>query len=73
MCKKARVYEQYEFCKAVHCNRLVKSPNYADQFVCLASTNNKCIKTAKQFHRYLNDNGFIIIRPIEDKEVNSCE
>ena len=72
-CTKATVYQQYEFCKAVHCNRLAKSSTHADQFVCLVSTNNNCIKTAKQFHRWLTDNRFIIIRPIEDEEGNSCE
>lgn len=67
MSDKVRAYQEFEFCKATHCNRLGKSDTHADQFQCLVSSNNLCIKTKKQFLRWLNDNGFMILKKIDEE------
>lgn len=63
---KVRAMNEFEFCEAVNCNRLVRSDTHADQFQCLAYTNNLCIRTMKQFVRWANDNGFMIVKEIEE-------
>lgn len=66
-----RPYAEFEFCKAVNCNRLVKSSVYAGQFQCLVGGNDKCVKTLKQFNRWLSDNNFIILKLIEEDDENN--
>ena len=47
-------YKKYEFCKAVGCLALEKEKCQRSKF--------ECAYTAKQFHKWLKTNGFIIIR-----------
>ena len=52
-----RGYKEYEFCKSVGCSALVDSKCKYDK--------THCIHTAKEFHMWLNGNGFKIVKRIE--------
>lgn len=49
-----------EFCRVTNCNRLAKKNTEDEQ--CMVSSNDKCIKTKKQFFRWLSDNNFKIVK-----------
>jgi len=51
-------YKKNEFCKAIRCPDLVAGSCQHDEFGCVA--------TAKEFHNWLRENGFIIIKPHAD-------
>lgn len=52
-------YPNYTFCKAVNC------PVIKDKFICEIGSI-MCIRTAKEFHCWLTDNGYKIIKEIND-------
>lgn len=50
-----REYRKYEFCKDIACFELGENNNCQE-------TPDKCTKTAKEFHHWLNENGFEIVK-----------
>ena len=52
-------YQKYAFCKAVNC------PVIKDQPTCIVGSI-MCIRTAKEFHCWLMDNGYKIIKETND-------
>lgn len=55
---KNQLYQSKEFCKSVRCAAL-------DMDKCKA---HKCLKTAKEFHNWLNENNFCISKCIKYKD-----
>lgn len=53
-----REYQKHEFCKAVNCEDL------SDNNFCESNTTT-CCHTAKEFHRWLQRNGFKIVKEID--------
>lgn len=51
-------YKDYEFCKAVECSELIKPYDKLDSKCNLS----ECVKTAKEFHGWLNINGYKIVK-----------
>lgn len=58
-----RYYDKFEFCIAVNCPELSE-----DHESCLVDSNEKCVKTAKQFHKWSADNQFIILQVVDEDE-----
>lgn len=56
-----RRYTNKEFCVAVKCKELLHGGTDKDDLHC-NSKNNGCIKTAKEFHKWLNENGFHLLK-----------
>lgn len=54
-----REYQKYEFCKAVNC------PVIKNQSTCEIGSI-MCIRTAKEFHLWLKDNGYKIVKEPDD-------
>ena len=66
-----RKYSKYEFCKSVNCNQLIpESKTYGINECCMFKNDHDCIFTAKEFHRWLKDNGFEIMKK-EDKAITN--
>lgn len=63
-----REYQKYEFCESVKCKALAYSLSNTPQCGRYSDT---CIKTAKQFHQWLVDNGFKIVK--DESECSGCE
>lgn len=49
---KAVRYQNKEFCKSVRCSKL-EGGKCVDTY---------CVKTAKEFHHWLNENGFCLLK-----------
>lgn len=65
MKNKVRNYNKYEFCKDVKCIFLIPSSSNG-QVICQRSDRKlKCVKTAKDFHTWLNENNFFILKQTE--------
>ena len=56
-----REYQKYEFCKAVDC-RYHYPENVFEGENCAATGKKECPYTAKEFHHWLNDSGFEIVK-----------
>ena len=66
---KARSYGDHEFCKSVNCIFLIQSGQFADQYTCeRKERGTNCTKSAKEFHKWLNANGFFILKLEVDGE-----
>jgi hypothetical protein len=48
----SRRYENKEFCKSVKCSKLSKDGTKCEDTL--------CVRTAKEFHHWLNENNFCI-------------
>jgi len=57
---KIQGYEPYDYCKSIECYAFDKSKEKCD-LEC-------CIKDAKQFHKWLIKNKYIIIKGVEEHE-----
>lgn len=68
MSDEVRHYNQFEYCKACGCNRLVGKNTQEERIQCKISTNDRCPKSAKQFHAWLKNNGFLIVKKVEDDD-----
>lgn len=55
---KIKLYKNKEFCKSIKCVALHKDKCKAD----------RCLKTAKEFYHWLNENNFCISKCIKYKE-----
>ena len=55
----AKEYEKYEFCRAVDCAAI---RNYST----CRTDDGMCFYTAKTFHKWLEDNGFKIVKETND-------
>ena len=56
-------YEKYEFCKAVKCECFItESIKLHIEEACIFSYPRDCIYTAKEFHKWLKENDFRIIK-----------
>ena len=51
-------YQNYDFCKDVECSELIKPYDKLDSKCNLS----ECVKTAKEFHKWLNSNGYSIVK-----------
>lgn len=57
----ARRYKNKEFCKSVKCKKLVQ--NTIDKTHCYCEMHGGgCVKTAKEFHNWLNENNFCLLK-----------
>ena len=59
-----REYQKYEFCKAVNCS--CYTPGAKDLQVLPNCITSDCVMTAKEFHHWLMDNWFKIIKENEN-------
>ncbi len=60
-------YRKYEFCKAIKCEGLrgmMDNP-------CCPYYPEHCLKTAKEFHEWLQQNLFIIVQPENEYEASN--
>mgnify|MGYP001472192644 CR=1 FL=1 len=57
-----RRYENKEFCKDMQCQMLHRSSVDKNEFFCERNTKG-CVYTAKEFHHWLNENGFHLLKP----------
>jgi len=60
-----REYKKYEFCKSVKCHELAENVR-EKEFKCIMRTDRACTKRAKEFHTWLVNNGFKIIKTEKD-------
>ena len=60
-------YQDYEFCKAVECSELIKPYDKLDSKCNLS----ECVKTAKEFHEWLNSNGYRIVKREQNESQNT--
>jgi hypothetical protein len=60
-------YVNKEFCKDVECTELRKNTVVEDHFYC-ERANNACVFTAKDFHQWLTDNNFVLLRIVPTLE-----
>ena len=56
-------YQNYDFCKDVECSELIKPYDKLDSKCNLS----ECVKTAKEFHKWLNSNGYRIVKCEQDE------
>lgn len=55
-----REYRKNEFCEAVKCSQYMPpSERHGIKGCCVFPSPGDCIKTAKEFHHWLDENGFI--------------
>jgi len=59
-----RRYEKYEFCKSVNCYWLIDNKCKGGELV------GGCAKSAKEFHKWLSHNMFVIQKPENEYEAN---
>ncbi len=59
--KEVKPYESYSYCKAVNCNRFVQF----NKPRCSEPDPRECIKTARQLHRWLKDNNYMIVKVVK--------
>jgi len=59
-----RRYSDKEFCKSMKCYALERDDK------CRAHT---CVKTAKDFHRWLNENGFHLLVPTKIQNISGTK
>lgn len=52
-------YQKHEFCREVGCEQLKENTVYPGNFYCKRRQEG-CTKTAKQFHKWLENNGYTI-------------
>jgi len=68
MTTQVRHYEDKEFCKEVNCAQLHQNTITPEHFYCKRSASGGCTKTAKDFHHWLEENGFMLLKLIGEKE-----
>lgn len=55
-------YQKYEFCEAVNCEAFIpSSQKHSIIEGCIFMNPKACIKTAREFHHWLKDNGYAIV------------
>lgn len=60
-----RGYEKHEFCKSVGCTYLDTNSNGKITFCKKQGKGWTCSKTAKEFHCWMIENGFVIVKDVE--------
>ena len=60
-------YQNYDFCKDVECSELIKPYDKLDSKCNLS----ECVKTAKEFHKWLNSNGYKIVKREQNESQNT--
>ena len=57
-----RKYQKYEFCKDSECRCLINDK-------CIENDDKFCIRTAKEFHKWLKLKGFELFKPENKNEI----
>lgn len=58
-----RPYGKYEFCEAIKCTGLIPdSPEHQTYKRCMFKRDNNCCHTAKEYHGWLKENNFRIVK-----------
>ena len=62
----SREYGKYEFCKAVDCEYHYPKNRFEAEN-CSVPISSYCPLTAKEFHQWLKENGFKIVKEVENE------
>lgn len=65
MTTEVRSYRDKEFCKSVGCEQLHQNTIDPNHFYCRRRAEG-CTKTAKDFHHWFEENGFLLVKPAKD-------
>ena len=70
-------YQKHEFCKDIKCNQFIpESKKHGITESCMFSHDSDCIHTAKEFHKWLKENNFKLVkeefRAGEKEQLCSC-
>lgn len=65
-----RRYKKYEFCEAVKCHECQTHRSLENEPQCGRSPEN-CLRTAKEFHKWLTQNLFVIEQPENEYEASN--
>ncbi len=63
-----RSYGDHEFCKSINCEHLRTTAHLIDVKECKMPGTKHCPLTAKEFHKWLSANNFMILKYIKKEE-----